>query len=97
MSASSPRRSKAAVFTYSECCLMTTFERISPSEVTIAAQVSSAEDSRPSSVKHRFAKRWRGMRLLWLVCRSWPERRDASIRLEIGQVVGEGGRGECGG
>ncbi len=36
-------------------CLMTTFERILRDEVTIAAQVSSAEDSRARTVKCRSA------------------------------------------
>ena len=34
-----------------ECCFITTFETISLSELTIAAQVSSAEDSRARTVK----------------------------------------------
>lgn len=40
--------------TYSVCCLMTTFVKISRSEVTTAAQVSSADDSRASMTWRRW-------------------------------------------
>jgi hypothetical protein len=39
--------------TYSAVCRDTTFDRMRRSEVTTAAHVSSAEDSSPSTVKHR--------------------------------------------
>jgi hypothetical protein len=35
------------------CCFMTMFDKISREEVTIAAQVSSAEDSRAKTVNER--------------------------------------------
>ena len=45
--------------THYECCFITTFETISLSELTIAAQVSSAEDSRARTVKQRIFRRAR--------------------------------------
>ena len=46
------------------CCFTTTFERISLSELTTAAQVSSAEDSKARTVKQRTFRRAMGRGLM---------------------------------
>ena len=47
----------AGVPTHYECCFTTMFDTIPLSEFTIAAQVSSAEDSRARTVKRRAFRR----------------------------------------